>query len=112
MSMLDAIKRDGPVNLVGDAKNDSPGHSAKYCTYTMMTDERKVAAFNVVQVTEVTSSNTMEKEGFESCIQDLAQERLTIKRIATDRSSIFFSQLQFFCTTEASEVIYGGPFTT
>ena len=30
-----------------------------------MTDEGKVAAFNVVQVTEVTSSNAMEKEGFE-----------------------------------------------
>ena len=31
----------------------------------MMTDEGKVAAINVVQVTEVTSSNAMEKEGFE-----------------------------------------------
>ena len=85
MSTLDAIKRDGPVNLIGDGRCDSPGHSAKYCTYTMMTDEGKVAAFNVVQVTEVTSSNAMEKEGFERCIQDLSRERVTVKRIATDR---------------------------
>ena len=72
-SVLDAVKRDGPVNLIGDGRCDSPGHNAKYCTYTMMTDEGKVAAFNVVQVTEVTSSNAMEKEGFERCIQDLAR---------------------------------------
>ena len=79
------VKSNGPVNLIGDGRCDSPGHNAKYCTYTMMTDEGKVAAFNVVQVTEVTSSNAMEKEGFERCIQDLAREEVTIKRIATDR---------------------------
>ena len=38
-----------------------------------MTDEGKVAAINVVQVTEVTSSNAMEKEGFERCIQQTEQ---------------------------------------
>ena len=84
-SVLDAVKRDGPVNLIGDGRCDSPGHNAKYCTYTMMTNEGKVAAFNVVQVTEVTSSNAMEKEGFERCIQDIAREGVTINRIATDR---------------------------
>jgi len=41
-----------------------------------------VAALNVVQVTEVTLSNVMEKEGFERCIRDLAREEVTIKRIA------------------------------
>ena len=46
--------------------------------------EGKVAAINVVQVTEVTSCDAMEKEGFERCIQDLAREEVTVKRIATD----------------------------
>ena len=49
-----------------------------------MADEGMMAAINVVQVTEVTSSNAIEKEGFERCIQDLAREEVAIKRIATD----------------------------
>ena len=58
-SVLEAIKREGPVNLIGDGRCDSPGHSAKYCTYTMMSDGGKVAPFSLVQVTETTSSNAL-----------------------------------------------------
>ena len=83
--MLDEVKSNGPVSLIGDGRCDSPGHIAKYYTYTMMTDEGKVAAINVAQVTEVTSLNAMEKEGFKRCIQDLGREEVSIKRIATDR---------------------------
>ena len=93
-SVLDEVKSNGPVNLIGDGRCDSPGHNAKYCTYTMMTDEGKVAAINVVQVTEVTSSNAMEKEGFERCIQDLVREEVTIKRIATDRHTSISSSMK------------------
>ena len=93
-SVLDEVKSNGPVNLIGDGRCDSPGHNAKYCTYTMMTDEGKVAAINVVQVTEVTSSNAMEKEGFARCIQDLAREEVTIMRIATDRHRSISSSMK------------------
>ena len=55
----------GAINLNGDGRCDSPGHSAKYGTYTLMdNDSGKVVVFSVVQVSEVTSSNAMEKEGF------------------------------------------------
>ena len=57
-------------------------------------DEGKMAAMNVVQGTEVTSSNAMEKEGFERCIQDLAREEVTIKRIATDRHTSISSSMK------------------
>ena len=90
-SVLDAIKRDGPVNLIGDGRCDSLGQSAKYCTYTMMTDEGKVAAFNVVQVTEASSSTAIGKEG---CIQDLAREEVTINRIATDHHTSISSSMK------------------
>ena len=93
-SVLNEVKSNGPVSLIGDGRCDSPGHNAKYCTYTMMTDEGKVAAINVVQVTEVTSSNAMEKEGFKRCIQDLAREEVTIKRIATDRHTSISSTMK------------------
>ena len=93
-SVLDEVKSNGPVNLIGDGRCDSPGHNAKCCTYTMMTDEGKVAAIDVAQETEVTSSNAMEKEGFERCIQDLASEEVTITRIATDRHTSISSSMR------------------
>ena len=93
-SVLDEVKSNWPVNLTGDGRCDSPGHSTKYCTYTMMTDEGKVAAMNVVQVREVTLSNAMEKEGFDRWIQDLAREEVTIKRIATDRHTSISSSMK------------------
>ena len=63
----------GAINLNGDGRCDSPGHSAKYGTYTLMDkDSGKVVAFSVVQVSEVTSSNAMEKEGFKRCIESLS----------------------------------------
>ena len=74
------------VNLDGDGRCDSPGHSAKYGTYTLMDDDTgNVVAFNVIQVSEVTSSNAMEKEGFSRCIEILESNDVTINRIATDR---------------------------
>jgi len=79
--------------LIGDGRCDSPGHSAKYCTYTMMSDEGKVAYFSLVQVTEVTSSNAMEKEGFERCLARLQAEDVTIRRIATDRHTSISSAM-------------------
>ena len=76
----------GAINLNGDGRCDSPGHSAKYGTYTLMDDDSgKVVAFSVVQVSEVTSSNAMEKEGFQRCIKSLQDDRVQIDRIATDR---------------------------
>ena len=76
----------GAINLNGDGRCDSPGHSAKYGTYTLMDDDSgKVVAFSVVQVSEVASSNAMEKEGFKPCIESLEDNRVQIDRVATDR---------------------------
>ena len=83
--VLQATRDGGPVNLVGDGRSDSPGHSAKYGTYTMMSDEGKVITFSLVQVTEITSSNAMEKEGFQRCFRERTEEGVNVNRIATDR---------------------------
>ena len=51
--------------LSGEGRRDGPGHSAKYGTYTMIdqiTDT--IVDCQVVQVSEVTSSNAMEREGY------------------------------------------------
>ena len=48
-------------------------------------DTGNVVAFEVVQVSEVTSSNAMEKEGFSRCIELLEGKGVKISRVATDR---------------------------
>ena len=74
------------INLNGDGRCDSPGHNAKYGTYTLMDDDSgKVMAFSVVQVSEVTSCNAMDKEGFKHCIESLEGDRVEVDRIDTDR---------------------------
>lgn len=71
----------GAINLNADGHCDSPRHSAKYGTYILMdNDSGNMVAFSVAQVSEVTSSNAMEKKGFKCCI-----ETVQIDRIATDR---------------------------
>lgn len=56
------------VNLDGDGRCDSPGHCAKYGTYTIY---RKCTGFQCCSSQEVSSSNAMEKEGFTRCIEML-----------------------------------------
>ena len=58
--------------LSGDGRCDSPGHSAKHGTYTMIDqNSNKIVDFKIVQVTEVTSSNAMEREGFKRCMDSI-----------------------------------------
>ncbi|XP_044181017.1 uncharacterized protein LOC122962175, partial [Acropora millepora] len=60
---IDILTSKPVVNLEGDGRCDSPGHCAKYGTYTLMDEDTgNVVAFNVVQVSEVSSSNAIEKE--------------------------------------------------
>ena len=62
--VISELRQKAVVKLNGDGRCDSPGHNAKYGTYTLMdSDSAKLAEFKVVQVSEVTSSNAMEKEG-------------------------------------------------
>ena len=64
----DLKSRGGEVVLVGDGRCDSPGHCAKYCTYTLLdVKSKKVVDFKVVSVTEVGNSNQMEKEKERLC---------------------------------------------
>ena len=57
---VDRLTSKEVVNLDGDGSCDSPGHCAKYGTYTLMDeDSGDVVAFNVVQVSEVSSSNAL-----------------------------------------------------
>ncbi|XP_046862463.1 LOW QUALITY PROTEIN: THAP domain-containing protein 5-like, partial [Xenia sp. Carnegie-2017] len=83
-AVIAKAKKSGSLNVNGDGRCDSPGHNAKYGTYTMMADSGKIVTFNVVQSTEVSSSNAMEKEAFERCLSEV-EKLVPVKRITTDR---------------------------
>ena len=64
----------------------SPGHSAKYCTYTIMDDQTNmILDFQLVQVSEVANSSRMEKAGLERSLEKLENSCLQIRVLATDR---------------------------
>ncbi|XP_041457112.1 uncharacterized protein LOC121430959 isoform X2 [Lytechinus variegatus] len=70
----------------GDGRSDSPGHSAKFGSYTLMdlrTD--KVIDVQLVQCTEVKNSNAMELEGLKRALEKMDAEAVEIKTIVTDR---------------------------
>ena len=78
--------QDEELWLSGDGRCDSPGHNAKYGTYTMIDqDSDKIVEFQIVQVSEVTSSNAMEREGFKRCMENIQNRGAQVKVVATDR---------------------------
>ena len=77
---------DKDLWLSGDGRCDSPGHNAKYGTYTMIDQQTdKIVDFHVVQVTEVNNSNAMEREGFKRCMNHIQDHGGQIEVVATDR---------------------------
>ena len=83
--ILDEV-RSKEVVAGGDGRCDTPGHSAKYGTYSIVdTSTSKVIDFSLVQVTEVKNSNGMELEGLKRCLDHLQEERVVISKLATDR---------------------------
>ncbi|XP_071852468.1 uncharacterized protein [Apostichopus japonicus] len=77
--------KDKEVVVSGDARNDSPGHSAQYCTYTMMEESGgKVLHMEIVDVREAAGkSPNMEKIGFTRSM-DFLMERINVKEVVTD----------------------------
>ena len=75
------------LEMVGDGRCDSPGYSAKYCSYSLMEIEsQKVVDFELVQVSETGSSVRMEALGFDRCFtRVLHDHKLTVDKLATDR---------------------------
>jgi len=72
--------------LSGDGRCDSPGHNAKYGTYTVIDQgTEKVVDMHIVQVSEVANSNAMERVGFRRCMETFRRNGKTVKVVATDR---------------------------
>ena len=74
------------IILSGNGRNDSPGHSAQYCTYTLAdTNDRAIVPVSVVDVTEAAGkSNNMERMGFERGMDVLLTSLMIVKEVVTD----------------------------
>ena len=74
------------VILGGDGRCDSPGHNAKYCSYSVVDlKENKVLDMQLVQSNEVSSSNAMEVEGLARCFSTLENNGVEVESLTTDR---------------------------
>ena len=99
--MFNDIKMRGIYSLSGDGRCDSPGHNAKYLTYSFLDRvTNKVIAFSLVQVTEAGNSNRMEKMGFTKTLNHLKNNGIIPTQITTDRHS----QIRKYMREEEPEI--------
>lgn len=86
-TLLKEIKSEGKdLILGGDGRCDSPGHSAKYGSYSLMdVEQNKILDSQLVQSNEVKNSAAMEKEGLERSLKYLTEEGLSVNTLITDR---------------------------
>ncbi|KAK0145629.1 hypothetical protein N1851_015461 [Merluccius polli] len=74
------------VKIGGDMREDSPGHCAKYGSYSLMNLEtNSIIDIQLVQSNEVGGSHNMEKEGLKRSLQLLESKGVAVDYIVTDR---------------------------
>ncbi|KAI8509538.1 hypothetical protein Bbelb_133860 [Branchiostoma belcheri] len=85
-ALVREMKRRDKVVLLGDGRMDSPGHSAQYCTYTVLDgNTRAIVAVEVVDKRQTDrKSSIMEKRGFEKAMDKLLEARVPIEEVCTD----------------------------
>ncbi|XP_034077579.1 uncharacterized protein LOC117549630 [Gymnodraco acuticeps] len=84
--MLQKLHAEEKVIVGGDMRADSPGHYAKFGSYTMMDlKNNKVVDLQLVQSNEVGGSYHMELEGLKRSLELLKKCGVTLDCIVTDR---------------------------
>ena len=89
-------------NFIGDGQSDSPGYSAKYGTYSLMsTDLNKIVEFFVVHVSTAGNSNRMEKKGLQTLLEKYSNS-IKITTLTTDRHV----QIRSLLSREYPEILH------
>ncbi|CAM4688668.1 unnamed protein product [Leuciscus chuanchicus] len=84
--MLQQLRQQQNIVLGGDMRADSPGHSAKFGSYSVMDlGTSTIIDLQLVQSNEVGGSNNMEKEGLRRSLDLLRAYSVTFDSIVTDR---------------------------
>ncbi|XP_060077580.1 uncharacterized protein LOC132557108 [Ylistrum balloti] len=74
------------ISIGGDGRCDTPGHSAKFGSYSVMDlDDGRVLDIHLVQSNEVKSSCHVEKEGLARSVKFLMDHGLEVNTLVTDR---------------------------
>jgi ribonuclease HI len=95
VDLLNETKESSKLDICGDGRCDSPGHCAKYGTYTVMEENSsKILDFEVVQVTEVSSSNAMEAEGCNRVLKNLKTKGVKVRCLTTDRHTTVTAEMR------------------
>ncbi|KAF3842787.1 hypothetical protein F7725_001636, partial [Dissostichus mawsoni] len=92
IGVLDGLSREPKIVLSGDGRCDSPGHSAKYGTYSLMdVDTGLIVDFVVLNKADpsVKNSNAMEPMGLKQCLSNMKKWNISINIPTTDRHKTF-----------------------
>ena len=86
--IVEILKKYDDLCLCGDGLNDSPGHCARYCVYTLMEHATKVVVdFEVLDNRETGGNSVaMEREGLRRLLERLATT-LPFSELVTDAST-------------------------
>nr|XP_022301675.1 uncharacterized protein LOC111109742 [Crassostrea virginica] len=74
------------IIALGDGRNDSPGHSAQYCTYSIMDNvSKKIVSLVTMDKRETGKKSTnMEKACFLKAMEDLEENHVHVSEVVTD----------------------------
>ncbi|XP_055998952.1 uncharacterized protein LOC130047616 [Ostrea edulis] len=74
------------IIALGDGRNDSPGHSAQYCTYSIMDNSsKKIISIITMDKRETGKKSTnMEKGCFLKAMEDLRDNGVVVAEVVTD----------------------------
>ncbi|KAF4097383.1 hypothetical protein G5714_021391 [Onychostoma macrolepis] len=86
LNLITQLQQQGKIPLAGDMHADTPRHSAKFGSYTLMhVETNKILDLQLIQSSEVGGSYHMEKEGLKRCLDKLESNGLAVDYIITDR---------------------------
>ena len=84
--LLEMLKEQKQINLLGDGRCDSPGYCAKYGTYTIMdSTSGYIIDCHVSHSKMAGNSQQMELDGFKNVLRRLEEAKIFIKSLTTDR---------------------------
>ena len=97
--------------VIGDGRNDSPGHCAQYCTYTLMDCESGSIVSTITVDKRETSlkSVNMEKLALQRSLQVLSG-KLDISELVTDAHVQIAAYLSESCYLVSELNFYGAVF--
>ena len=83
--LFEEIKEYKELHLIGDGRCDSPGYSAKYGTYTVMSNSGYIIDFHVSHVKVAGNSARMELHGLTNVLNRLVKNNINVTSLTTDR---------------------------